>query len=107
MRTRWMQQESQEPSDKEIRDEILRLLLVDSKVANICPSDVARSLRPQWRQWMPLVLEIAAEMARDREIEAVLQGQPVDIEKVKGPVRLRLVREAKNSLQNDVKDIRD
>lgn len=91
MRTRWMQQESQEPSDKEIRDEILRLLLIDSRVSSICPSDVARSLRPQWRQWMPLVMEIAAEMAKDREIEVILNGQPVDIEKVKGPIRLRLI----------------
>ncbi len=99
MRTRWMQQESQEPTDKEIRDEILRLLLLDSRVSSICPSDVARSLRPQWRQWMPLVIEIAAEMAKDQEIEVILQGQPVDIEKVKGPVRLRLVRgEKKQSI---------
>lgn len=92
MRTRRMQQESQEPSDKEIRDEILRLLLLDSRIESICPSDVARSLRPHWRQWMPLVHEIAADMARDGEIEAVLHGQPVDIEKVKGPVRLKLIR---------------
>ena len=97
MRTRWMQQESQEPTDKEIRDEILRLLMIDSRVESICPSDVARSLRPQWRQWMPLVIEIASDMAKDREIEVLLQGQPVDIEKVKGPVRLRLVRGEKGT----------
>lgn len=95
MRTRWMQQESQEPTDKEIRDEILRLLLIDSKGASICPTDVARSLRPQWRQWMPLVREIAAEMARDNEIEVIHQDKIVDIETVKGPVRLRLSRESK------------
>jgi Protein of unknown function (DUF3253) len=92
-----MLQESREPSDKEIRDEILRLLLLDSRVSSICPSDVARSLRPQWRQWMPLIMEIVAEMVKDREIEAILQGQPVDIEKVKGPIRLRLVRDGKET----------
>ncbi len=104
MRTRWMQQESQEPTDKEIRDEILRLLMIDSKGASICPTDVARSLRPQWRQWMPLVKEIAADMARDREIEVVYQDKVVDIETVKVPVRLRLVREEKSVRIKDERD---
>ncbi|MDZ4848755.1 MAG: DUF3253 domain-containing protein [Pirellulaceae bacterium] len=92
MRTRWMQQESQEPDDKEIRDEILRMLMMDAPGTSICPTDVARSLRSYWRQWMPLVREIAAEMARDGEIEVIHQDKIVDIETAKGPVRLRLVR---------------
>jgi hypothetical protein len=92
MRTRWMQEESQEPSDTEIRDEIFRLLHLANAGATICPSEVARSLRPQWRPWMPLIREVASEMAREKQIEALQHGQVVDLETVRGPVRLRLTK---------------
>jgi hypothetical protein len=90
MKTKWMQEENQEPSESEVRDEILRLLLLVGREASICPSEVARSLRPHWRQWMPLVREIAAELVRDEEIEVLQKGEVVDIETVRGPIRLRL-----------------
>ena len=92
MRTRRMQEESQEPSDTEIRDEILRLLLMVPRDATICPTEVARSLRPQWKQWLPLIREVAIEMTRENEIVAIQQDTVVDLETAKGPVLLRLVR---------------
>jgi hypothetical protein len=92
MRTRRMLEESQEPSEIEIRDEILRLLMMIDRDATICPSEVARSLRPQWRQWMPLIREVAAEMARANQIQALQNGEPVDLDTIRGPVRLKLVR---------------
>lgn len=92
MRTRWMREESQEPTDSEIRDEILRLLMLADREETICPTEVGRSLRPQWRQWMPLIREVAAEMARENEIQALQNGEIVDIESVRGPIRLKLVR---------------
>lgn len=92
MRTRWMREESQEPSDTEIRDEILRLLMMGPKDATICPTEVARSLRPQWKQWLPLIREVAIEMTRENEIVAIQQGGIVDLETAKGPVLLKLVR---------------
>jgi hypothetical protein len=92
MKTRWMREESQEPSDTEIRDEILRLLMMVDRDSTICPSEVARSLRPQWRQWMSLIRDVAAEMARENKIAVLQKGEPVDIETVRGPIRLKLIR---------------
>ncbi len=92
MRTRRLREESQEPTDSEIRDEILRLLMVIDRDESICPTEVGRSLRPQWRQWMPLIREVAAEMARENEIQAFQNGEIVDIESTRGPIRLKLVR---------------
>ncbi len=90
MKTRWMKEATEEPTDKEIRDEILRQLMSMNSGSSICPSDVARSLRQQWRQWMPMIREVASEMARDNEITVTQQGQPIDIEIATGPVRLAL-----------------
>ena len=90
MKTRWMKEASDEPTDKEIRDEILRQLMSMSSGSSICPSDVARSLRQQWRQWMPMIKEVVSEMARDNEIEVTQQGRHVEIETATGPVRLAL-----------------
>lgn len=90
MKTRWMKEATEEPTDKEIRDEILRQLMSMNSGSSICPSDVARSLRQQWRQWMPMIREVASEMARDNEIAVTQQGQSVDIESATGPVRLAL-----------------
>ncbi len=82
---------TEEPSEKEIRDEILRLLmLLSDRSASICPSEVARSLRRHWRQWMPLIREVAAEMAKVNTIEILQKGEVVDIETIQGPIRLRL-----------------
>jgi hypothetical protein len=92
MRTRWMQEQDQEPSDAEIHDEILRLLMIGGRDDTICPTDVARSLRDHWRQWMPLVREVAAEMVREGKIVILQNGQAVDAELAKGPIRLKLVR---------------
>jgi hypothetical protein len=85
-----MKEATEEPTDKEIRDEILRQLMSMNSGASICPSDVARSLRQQWRQWMPMIREVASEMARDNEIAVTQQGQPIEIETATGPVRLAL-----------------
>lgn len=94
MRTQRMREESQEPTDTEIRDEILRLLLMVPRDATICPTEVARSLRPQWKQWLPLIREVAIEMTRENEIVAVQQDVVVDLETVKGPVLFKLARRA-------------
>ena len=98
MRTRRMQEESQEPSDTEIRDEILRLLLMAPRDATVCLTEVARSLRPQWKQWLPLIREVASEMARENEIVALQQETIVDLETAKGPVLLKLVRNGHGGL---------
>ena len=60
-RTRWMMEG--EPSDKEIRSEVMRLLMLSGKGKSICPTEVARSLFHPWRNKVDRVLEVVAQMA--------------------------------------------
>ena len=93
MKTRWMEHES--ASNDDIRDEIFRLLMTLKKGESICPTDAARAFGSKWRQLMPQVREVASDLARDELIEVLLRGEPInveeiDLETVRGPLRLRL-----------------
>lgn len=95
MKTRW--QEHVDPTHEDIRDEILRLLMSLKNGESICPSDAARAFGSKWRQYMPDVREVAANMARDEQIEVTQRGEVIDVderdlESVRGPIRLRLLR---------------
>lgn len=95
MKTKWMEHE--DASNKDIRDEILRMLLMMKGGESICPSDAVRGFSQRWREMMPTVREVAADMVRDGSIEVIQKGEVVDIEErsiesIKGPIRLRLVK---------------
>ncbi|MBU6174532.1 MAG: DUF3253 domain-containing protein [Planctomycetes bacterium] len=95
VKTRWLEHE--EPTNSDVRDEILRLLMMLKSGESICPSEAARAFGPKWRQYMPLVREVASDMARDELIEVTQQGTIIDVderelESIKGPVRLRLAK---------------
>jgi hypothetical protein len=67
------------------------------KGESICPSDAARQFGSKWRQYMPMVREVAANMVRDGQIEITQRGEIVDVderevETIRGPIRLRLAR---------------
>jgi hypothetical protein len=87
--------EHEDASNKDIRDEILRMLLMLKSGESICSSDAARAFGPKWREMMPAVREVAVDMVRDGSIEITQKGEVVDIEQrniesIKGPIRLRL-----------------
>ncbi len=93
-KTRWMEHE--EPRSQDIKDEILRLLLMLKQGECICPTEAARAFGSRWRQFMPEVTEVVADMARDEIIEVTLHGVVIDVDErelstVKGPIRLRLL----------------
>jgi hypothetical protein len=95
MKTRW--QDHEDPSHEDVRDEIFRLLHSMKKGESICPSDAARQFGSKWRQYMPMVREVAANMVRDGQIEITQRGEIVDVderevETIRGPIRLRLAR---------------
>jgi len=97
MKTRW--NEHEEPSNKDIRDEILRSLLMMKPGDSICPTDIGRTFGSKWRGLMTTVREVAADMVRDGFIEVTQNGDVIDIEErqidsIKGPIRLRLTRRA-------------
>ena len=58
----------------------------------ICPSDVARALFPaNWRSRMDAVRAAAVELQKAGKVSITQKGQPVDVEHIKGPVRIKIV----------------
>ena len=71
---------------------ILRLTAQRGPDKSICPSEVARALRPDWQTLMPVIRQAAARLALAGQIEILRHGKPVDPAAFKGVIRLRAVR---------------
>ncbi|MCX2574563.1 DUF3253 domain-containing protein [Pedobacter sandarakinus] len=57
-----------------------------------CPSEIARMLFPEnWRMHMKEVLQTAIDLHRDGKVEITQKGETVDVDHIKGPVRIRIV----------------
>lgn len=58
----------------------------------ICPSEAARDLGGDdgFRELMPLVRDAAREMVARGELEVTQGGEVVDLDRARGPIRLRL-----------------
>jgi hypothetical protein len=61
----------------------------------ICPSDAARRLGGDdgFRPLMPLVRDAARSLVARGEVEVTQRGDAVDLDEVRGPIRLRLPAE--------------
>ncbi|MEM9277166.1 MAG: DUF3253 domain-containing protein [Pseudomonadota bacterium] len=76
-----------------VRKTILELVKKRGPGKTICPSDAARLLASEEREWralMPQVREVADKLAQAGEIIVTQKGKQVDIVQAKGPVRLGL-----------------
>ena len=74
-----------------IADEILRQVAARGPAASICPSEVARALRPDdWRPLMTPVRNAAVALAREGRLEVLRKGRPADLDTLRGVIRLRL-----------------
>jgi hypothetical protein len=79
----------------ELEQVILRLLSQRAAGASICPSDAARAARPDsWRGLMGEVRAAAGRLAAQGRVDVTQRGEPVDIDRARGPVRIRRHREA-------------
>lgn len=58
--------------------------------ATICPSEVARAQREDWRPLMEPVREAARALVKKGQLVITQKGRVVDPANVKGPIRLRL-----------------
>jgi hypothetical protein len=78
----------------EARRAILLLLEERDPGKTICPSDAARALGGDdgFRPLMDLVRAAAGELVSDGRIEVTQKGEPVDLDRAKGPIRLRQAR---------------
>ncbi|WP_293786721.1 DUF3253 domain-containing protein [uncultured Pedobacter sp.] len=70
-----------------------RILLVAGQRGadkSTCPSEIARMLYPDhWRKYMGTVMEVAIDLCVNGKISITQKGKAVDVEKIKGPVRIK------------------
>jgi Protein of unknown function (DUF3253) len=78
----------------EIEATILALTTQRGPAKSICPSEVARALRPDWQSLLTEVRRIACRLAAAGQIDILRKGQVVVPEGVKGVIRLRLAQPA-------------
>jgi hypothetical protein len=74
---------------------ILELLARRDRGRTICPSDAARALGGDdgFRPLMSLVRDAARRLVADGRLEVTQRGEPVDLDRARGPIRLRLSSE--------------
>jgi hypothetical protein len=75
------------------RQAILDLLEQRDQGKTICPSDAARALGGDegFRPLMEVVRAAAGELVREGRIEVTQRGEIVDLDRARGPIRLRAV----------------
>jgi hypothetical protein len=79
--------------DRRLEASILALL--DARTGTICPSEAARDVAGEgdWRPLMDAARRAAGRLVDAGEVEVTQQGRVVDPSTVRGPVRVRRVRE--------------
>ena len=82
-----------EPIRDDLRRAVLDLLSERKPTSSICPSDVARRVRPDdWRPLMDPVRAAARDLVDAGEVEITQRGEVVDPDTARGPIRIRLPR---------------
>jgi hypothetical protein len=83
-------------SDERLEDAILRLLDERGAGKTICPSDVARDVGTPdgWRHLMEPVRAAARRLVGVGTVEITQRGEVVDLDSVRGPVRIRRRQDA-------------
>ncbi len=55
-----------------------------------CPSEIARELFPEdWRAHMQEIVEVAIALQKQGKVVITQKGEPVDIDHIKGPIRIK------------------
>jgi len=76
----------------EIEAAILKLTAQRGSDRSICPSEVARALRPDWHPLLTEVRRVACGLAAAGRIDILRKGKVVAPGGVKGVIRLRIAR---------------
>ena len=75
--------------DARLRDQILVLVEQRGSGKTICPSEVARAVRPNdWRPLMKKVRRAAILLADGGHISIYRKGKPIPTDQVRGVIRL-------------------
>ena len=83
-------------TDDHLEDAILRMLAQRGAGKTICPSDVAREVGTPdgWRELMQPVRDAARRLVSDGTVEITQGGRPVDLDRARGPIRIRRRQDA-------------
>jgi len=74
-----------------ITDTILQMAAERGVDKTICPSEVARTLFPEdWRGHMEEVRQHAFDLQRHGKVSITQKGELVDLENIKGPIRIKI-----------------
>lgn len=76
----------------EIETAILALTAQRGPAKSICPSEVARALRPDWQTLLTEVRRVACRLAASGRIDILRKGKVVEPVEVKGVIRLRMAQ---------------
>ena len=76
----------------DIEATILALTAQRGPAKSICPSEVARALRPDWQSLLSEVRRVACRLAVAGQIDILRKGHVVAPAEVKGVIRLRAVQ---------------
>ena len=80
------------PPVDDIEAMILALTAQRGPAKSICPSEVARALRPNWQSLLSEVRRVACRLAAAGQIDILHKGHVVVPAGVKGVIRLRAVQ---------------
>jgi len=71
---------------------ILSVAMQRGTEKSTCPSEIARMLFPgDWRKHMKEVVDVAIDLQHQNKVIITQKGAPVDIEHIKGPIRIKIV----------------
>jgi hypothetical protein len=77
---------------KSISQTILSMATERGADKTICPSEVAREMFPaNWRKHMEEVRQAAVDLQQQGKVTITQKGEPVDVNKIKGPIRIKIV----------------
>ncbi|TCD28536.1 DUF3253 domain-containing protein [Pedobacter psychrodurus] len=74
-----------------ISETILSIATHRGTEKSTCPSEIARILFPgDWRKHMKDVLDVAIDLHNQGKIVITQKGTPIDVNIIKGPVRIKV-----------------
>ena len=81
--------------DLQLEQRIRAMLAGRASTSSICPSDVARAITPnekEWRALMEPIRQAAKRLVASGEVEITQHGEVIDPTTIKGPIRIRFPR---------------
>jgi DNA polymerase III delta prime subunit len=77
---------------KTIHQTILAMATERGPNKTICPSEVAREMFPEnWRKHMEEIRQVAVELHQQGKVSITQKGEPVDVNYIKGPIRIKII----------------